>query len=808
MKSIVRLTVLLSFMLFSTTLWAQVSEKASALVKGNCEMCQTRIQNAAKRAGASTSSWRPTTQTLEVTWDPKKSSLEKILKKVADSGHDNEKFKAEDKTYKNLPACCLYDRNAPLGVMGAGVHTDEIATHNPSDDNHTHAPTANQNEITKIETPREEDASTANIETVTITKEQDPTALSKSSSSLVFNIGQKELLKAACCNLAESFETNATVDVSFSNAVSGTKQLKMLGLDQKYTALTKELLPEIRGIATAYGLNFIPGRWIGGIQLTKGGSTVTGGYESITGQINTELVRYKDKDETALNLFVDQNLRTELNLTTVNKLNDSWDQSILLHANATLGKSDHNEDGFLDQPTGRQLNATYLLHYDRLQETGWGSNFGINLLNDVRYGGQMDYNRHLSANEQSAYGLGIDISRFQIWNKTGHIFNGKPYQSIGLQNQYTYHEQDSFFGRRNYLGKQHTFYSSLIFESILGNTNHKYKTGASFLYDRYDETYLNDRYERTESVPGLFFEYTLTGLKYSLVAGSRVDFHNLAGTQFTPRFNFRYNFTPKTTLRLSLGRGFRTANLFAESQGFLASNREIEILSNGGNIYGLQPETAWNYGASLNQEFKLFGRSASLLVDYFRTDFQNQVLLDLDESAQKIVFYNLEGKSFAGSLQSQLDFSPLRNFDVRFAYKYYDVQADYLSGRREAPFMAKHRGFLNLAYETTKTDKGGFWSFDTTLNYVGKQKLPLMNGNPSEFTLPDYSDPYFTLNAQLAKNLNQKTRIYLGAENLTSLTQDTPIIDAKNPFSNYFDGGMIYAPLMPVNFYLGVDLAF
>ncbi len=100
-----------------------------------------------------------------------------------------------------------------------------------------------------------------------------------------------------------------------------------------------------------------------------------------------------------------------------------------------------------------------------------------------------------------------------------------------------------------------------------------------------------------------------------MVAGSRVDFHNLAGTQFTPRINFKYDFSPKTILRLSAGKGFRTANIFAENQQFFASNRNIEILQNGGKTYGLKPEIAWNYGASLQQEFKLFGKKASWITE-------------------------------------------------------------------------------------------------------------------------------------------------------------------------------------------------
>jgi outer membrane receptor protein involved in Fe transport/copper chaperone CopZ len=758
-------------------------------VKGNCESCKARIEKAAKDAGADSAEWSAETQTVLLNFDSKKTSSDKILKKIADVGHDNEKYKSKDNTYKNLPSCCLYDREIPFGEANPKVHSEEGEKSEHSDHN-----SSDENE--------------KRIEGVTVTGSKAATSLNKKEAGLVFNIDRKELLKAACCNLSESFETNATVDVSFSNAVTGTKQLKMLGLDQKYTSLTKELLPEIRGLASAYGLNFIPGRWIESIQLTKGGSTVTNGYESITGQINTEFLKNADQPETSLNLFADFNGRAEANITSVSRIDEKWSQTFLLHGNGTFGNTDMNDDGFLDRPKGTQINAAYLLNYNDLEKSGFGSHFGINFIKDERTAGQTAFNKSLNQDEQTAYGVGIDISRLQVWNKTGYVFKGKPYQSLGWMNQYVYHQQDSFFGLRNYSGKQHTYYSNLIFESILGNTNHKYKAGASFMYDGYEETYLIDNFKRNEIVPGIFAEYTLTGLKYTLVAGARADFHNLVGTQFTPRMNFKYDFTPQTIVRLSAGRGFRTANVFAENQQYFASNRSIQILQNGGNIYGLKPEIAWNYGASLQQEFKLFGRKSSIVADFFRTDFQDQVLVDLDKSPQQLTFYNLEGKSFANSFQTQWDFTPFKNFDVRLAYKYYDVQADYLDGRREVPFMAKHRGFVNLAYSTNKNKNGGFWSFDTTLNWVGKQRLPNTSTNPEEFQLPTYSESYAVLNAQISRNFNKKIRAYLGGENLTSYYQKNAIVDFKNPFGNYFDGGMVYAPIMKANLYVGLDVTF
>ena len=192
-------------------------------------------------------------------------------------------------------------------------------------------------------------------------------------------------------------------------------------------------------------------------------------------------------------------------------------------------------------------------------------------------------------------------------------------------NQFTYQEQDSYFGLRTYDANQKTFYSNLIFESILGNTAHTYKVGASFLYDHFDEFYNQINYKRNETVPGAFAEYTYLSDKLTAVVGARVDFHNLAGTQFTPRMNLKYDLTPSTILRASAGRGFRTANIFAESQSYFASNRQIQIINNDGDTYGLKPEIAWNYGLSLQQEFRVFNRRSTIVADFFRTDFQDQV---------------------------------------------------------------------------------------------------------------------------------------------------------------------------------------
>lgn len=770
-------------------------EVQNVLVRGNCGQCKTRIEDAVNQFPSVIGNWDIGTKILNLQFDPKQISLTTIMKAIANAGHDNEYYLADDATYKSLETCCLYNRDLPWDEIAYSEGTHEIE----------YSEIEFVDEVESFEDWLDEPIDLDGINIVTSVA---ATTLDKKSAGLQLNISDKELLRAACCNLSESFETNATVDVSYSNAISGTKQLKMLGLDQKYVLVTKELLPEVRGIASAYGMNFIPGRWIQSIQLVKGSGSVTNGYESIVGHINTELYKSETKPKTSLNFYGDTSSRFEGNFVHNAKINEKWAQSILLSGTAVTERQDHNKDDFMDHPIGRGVYLSYLLNFNDLDNSGLATHFGLSYVTDHRLGGQMQFNEKSHKLSNEYYGLGVDTQRFQFWNKTGFIFPGRPYQSIGWMNQFTYHEQDSYFGQKTYDAEQKTFYSNLIFESILGTSEHQYKTGLSFLYDQYNELYNLNSFKRNESVPGAFFEYTYGGNRLTLVAGARVDFHNLAGTQFTPRINVKYDITPKTIVRASIGKGFRTSNIFAESQAHLISNRQVQILNNNGKIYGLEPEIAWNYGLSLQQDFVIFNRRSSIVADFFRTDFQNQVVMDLDNSAHEILFYNLDGKSYANSLQIQWDLQLFKRIEARLAYKFYDTQTDYLSGRKELPFTSRHRGFLNLSYSTLRTSSNRQWSFDTTLQWIGRQRLPETSNNPIEFQSPKYGKSHFLLNAQISRNFNKNIRLYLGGDNLLSYTQDNAIIDAENPFGNYFDGGMVYAPIMPSTIYFGLDIDF
>ena len=624
----------------------------------------------------------------------------------------------------------------------------------------------------------------------------------------VTTMSSKELLKAACCNLSESFETNPSIDVNFSDAISGSKQIKMLGLTSPYILMAEENIPSVRGASQAYGLSFVPGTWVESIQITKGAGSVVNGYEGISGQINYELLKPANDIPFYLNAYGSTDSRFELNTHFNKKITDKLSSSLFVHGNTRVSKNDMNDDGILDNPLGKQINVMNRWQYTDL-EKGWVSFLNVRYMKDEKQTGQKMFDPDRDKLTTNHWGSEINTDKLEMSSKIGYVFPDTPWKSFGFQNSFNYHKQESYFGLNQYNIQQNSFYSNLIYNSIISNTLHKFATGLNFTSDDYNEFVavngpLQDMSRRDNSL-GAFFEYTYDNTdNFSFVAGGRFDVHNRLGAFFTPRIHTRYNPWDKAVLRASVGRGKRSANIFAENQNLFATSRAFSILNTNGKIYGLDPEIAWNYGVSFMQGFQLFGKKAEVTVDYYRTDFQNQAVVDLDYSPQQVVFHNLDGKSYANSLQIDFNVDLMTHFTVRTAYKYYDIQTDYLTGTLERPLQAKHRFFTNLAYETHIKEKGKQWKFDFTYNWMGKQRLPNTSTNPEPYRLKEYSNPFSVMNAQITRTFSGVFEAYVGGENIGNYKQKNAILGADDPFGSYFDSSMIYAPVFGQMYYAGI----
>lgn len=642
------------------------------------------------------------------------------------------------------------------------------------------------------------------LDEITVTSRRKATSRSFLSSQNVINVSSAELLKAACCNLSESFETNPSIDVNFADAVTGVRQIRMLGLTSPYTLITVENIPAIRGARQAHGLSFIPGTWVESIQITKGAGSVVNGFESIAGQINAEFVKPQTDDALFVNAYGAINGRTELNTHLNTKVSDKWDTGLYLHGNYRGIKNDRNEDGFLDTPLAEQINIMNRWQYTDA-EKGFVTFINARYMKDDKQVGQTAFNPETDRGTTNAWGGEIDTQHFGFTGKLGYVFPEIPFQSLGLQIAYSNHDQKSYFGLRQFDIKHESMYANALISSIISDSRHKFKAGLNATYEDYDEAVEGVDYDRTENSVGAFFEYAFDDLEnFTMTAGLRVDTHNLLGTFVTPRIHARYTPWEKAAIRASAGRGKRSANIFVENQSLFSTNRTISILDAGGEVYGLNPEIAWNYGVSFLQGFDLFERRADVSLDFYRTDFTNQVVVDWEDS-KRIRFYNLQGASFANSFQVEVSYNLAEQLDVRTAYKFYEVKTDYLSGTLDKPLTPSHRIFANISYEThLKDDSQSQWKFDLTYNWLGEQRYASTVSNPVDFRRSEFSPSLGTFNAQVTKVFSNSFEVYMGAENFTDERQSDPIIDPENPFGSNFDTTFVYGPIFGSNYYLGL----
>ena len=615
-------------------------------------------------------------------------------------------------------------------------------------------------------------------------------------------VTQKELFKAACCNLSESFQTNPSVDVSYTDAITGTKQIEMLGLSGIYTQTTLENMPYIRGLTSNVGLTFIPGTWIEAINVSKGIGSVANGYESITGQIDVDLRKPEKDDEKQffLNLYGNQDQRMEANLNVRERLSDRISSMTLFHVSSQQHSVDDNGDGFLDTPLFTTYNILQRWNFTNLN--GITGQLAVQYVNDKKDGGT------LIQSIPTSYLYRTNSELLRVNGKTGFIFSDDHDQSIGIQWSLSRYRNSSQFGSREYNGDEQSGYINVLYQSSLAGSVHKFRTGMSFMFDEYDETFDLMPYQRVERVPGVFFEYTFSpSEQFSLVAGIRADEHNAYGTMITPRLHIRYTPQEDWVLRLAAGRGYRTANIFAENSTVFASSRAVSIIPTETFGYGLKQEVAWNYGFNLTHYFQFDYREATFIIDFYRTEFEQVVLADLDANPHQVLFYSVPNGSYSNSFQTELNFQPLERLDIRIAYRYLDVKQKLDGAWLERPLTAQHRALATISYATERNQPDDpQTSLDVTLQWFGKKRIPETLLNPDSLRALAYSPSFLTMNLQVTRTFMKGIDVYLGIENLFNFRQTNPILDSANPQGPFFDASLIWGPLTGRMIYAGLRL--
>lgn len=642
-----------------------------------------------------------------------------------------------------------------------------------------------------------------------------------------------ELQRAACCNLAESFETNASVDVSYSDAVTGARQIQLLGLSGIYSQIMTENVPLIRGLATPYGLNYIPGSWMESIQIAKGTSSVVQGYESITGQINVEYKKPETGKKFFLNLFGNSNLRFEANADGAVRINDRLSTSLLIHAADFRYKFDRNDDGFMD--LSKVTTLTAMNRWDYIIPNRYVSRLGVKFLYENRNGGQMEFDKSNFTFDTTGisdgtktYGIGLNTNRLEVFWKNGIMFRNNSQSSLGIIISAINHQQDGFYGINRYHGHEQNLNANLIYTAQFQDNKHRISIGMSYFIDDYSENFMQTRLayryqylpdtitptdadlftlvgdslvpyimDRSEWAAGAFFEYTFDlHEKFALIAGLRSDYNSRFGFLITPRLHIRVNLTKDLALRGSVGKGYRSPNLLAENSAVFVSQRALWFAPD------LGIEEAWNYGLNLTWTFNLFGQKSEFSIDGYRTFFVNQVVVDVDSMPTSVYFYNLTGKSYANVAQAQITIEPVKRLTVTMAFRLNDVKITEGDELRQKAMVNQYKGLFSVSY-ATKFEK---WKFDFTGQLNGPSRLPDTKKMPVKLQRPDYSPVWINLLAQVTRKF-KNFDIYLGGENLTNYRQTDPIVEYWKPYHTHFDASMAWGPITGIAIYAGIRLA-
>jgi hypothetical protein len=656
-----------------------------------------------------------------------------------------------------------------------------------------------------------------NLDEVTVSSSRSGTVLSSISPFKTETITTTGLKKMACCNLSESFENSASATVGFTDAVSGAKQIQLLGLSGIYTQTLAENIPTLRGLSSTYGLSYIPAAWLESIQISKGTSSVVNGYESITGQMNLEFKKPNFTEPLFVNLYMDNDLHYEGNITASAPVAKNLWTGLLLSGMLGTAVHDENGDNFLDMPKMKYVNA-YNRWFYLNDEKGIQSRTGVKFLYEDRKAGQ-DSLCHLKHNIPlegvTLWESFITNKNFTAYNKTGLALGDREGQSLGVINSFSHYEQSSEFGLKTFKGIQNSYYLNVLFSSYIGNTNHRYVAGASFTYDSYNTEFRDGMYsysldvpntslraiDRREAVSGVFGEYTGTGVKnLTFVTGLRMDYNNRFGWSVTPRLNLKYDLSQFVIIRASAGRGLRSPNTLAENIGLMASSR-LFVLS---NIDSLDIEKAWNLGGNIAFNIPIWGdRQAKLSIDFFHTNFRNQIIVDTERDRNAVYFYNSGGATnYANAWQSDLSATLFKGFDLFAAFRYNNNRITYFDGvqriETDKPLVSSYRGLINLSYARPLRR----WVFDVTAQFNGRTRLPGLNGYNSEKI---YSPAFPVCFAQVTRN-SKHFDVYLGAENIFGYRQKDPIRKWETPFDRDFDASMVWGPVNGIRFYGGIRL--
>ena len=616
------------------------------------------------------------------------------------------------------------------------------------------------------------------------------------------------LCKMACCNLAESFENSASVTVGYSDAVTGARQIRLLGLSGVYTQMLDETRPVMRGLSAPFGLSYVPGQWLESIQIAKGSSSVINGVECMTGQINMEHRKPTDEKPLFLNAAVMSDTKMDFNIASSLQMGYKWSTVILGHVSGNIKSHDMNSDGFLDEPNMLQFNLSNRWLYQA--DNGVQVRFGVRAIQDNRKGGQIK-------SIVNPWETDILNRSLNGYLKVGVPLNEDNSQNIALIADYTYQDMDSFFGATKYIAGQHSAFTNLLYQNII-NDSHRFTLGLNGTFDRYDEDFSRIVAAGTASKQGItdlanagvFGEYTFhAGEKFTAIAGLRGDWFYGQGFKVSPRATIKYMPVEEIVIRANGGRGLRYSTPLVDNIGVFSTGK---LFTGSYNDHIL--EDAWTFGGNITY-YMPFGASSNTYIsfDYFRTQFAQQMVVDYEQQLNTIDFYALDGrKSFTDNYQIDFSVDPVERFNITATFRYTNAKIQLKGSEApvEKPMTSRFKGVLNLQYATHLNK----WIFDFTASLNGSCRVYdfMADDKDADGNLlykNGRTPMYPLLYAQVTRRF-KGWDVYIGAENLTNFRQKNVIQGAVRDENGYvnayqpsFDASCVWGPLMGIKAHVG-----
>jgi|GEM_PF-478633 len=516
------------------------------------------------------------------------------------------------------------------------------------------------------------------------------------------------------------------------------------------------------------------------------------GYGDLYGRVNFEVWNpyfVNEKWRAIAGIEGDQYGGIGLHVGGMHRIHRGLRTRLLVNANWMPRTIDRNGDSFVDAPMGHGLTAFHDWHYHSGKD--WGSfavEGGLSVVyNDAEYG-QVEATR---IDSLSFFRARRDQLNAGAWVKSWIDIHKS--HRIRIRASGNFHRQSAGVGLTGYFeGEEESARIGVDYTYDPRGKSHEYTVGGGYTWADYSDLYIHmlggTTYARTESYPSFWGRYRFDRKNTLVRAGIRGDFHNLYGWLWSPDAKIKVG-TQDTRIHLFGMRSYRVVNLSADHLHRMLSSRDII------RPFRLDIERGWRYGGSIEQHFSSGNFVGNVFAEFTRTDFGNQIVMDMDEQTDAISFYNLTGKAFVNEAIGRTSFS-YGGFRFSAMYRYQDAQTTYRAGLRPTLFVSKHSGTASVFYRLSRTWN---WYFELGAKLNGKQRLPDNDGGEWD----TYSPLFATTNARITMARKQ-WRFYVGGENLLDYRQESPIVFKESLLGNEFEGSVVWGPVLGRRVYVGV----